>query len=260
MQAISIGSEYNSSVEDEYSVSPASREDLYSLASKEEKDEFEDCYEDRQQIYNGTEEFPEFTNHHTLTKTKDKSLKSDLKACGFPPNIIAKGDEIFFQMNSGLKRGTRRKQLVYFCATKAYDVLGIPEDPSKIATMCGITTSGISKANSMCSPSKTNYKAPAVHWEPKDFFKGYFQKIIELDLISFSETALNDVEEICAEVMEKSQALRDEKPQTVAAAVLIHYLQMNNCAIEKKKYNEIFGKSDMTLAKAKKKVSDAYNS
>jgi len=227
---------------------------------KDSDDEFEDYYEETQQICDGREEFPEFTNHHILVKGKEKSLKSDLKACGFPPDIIAKADEIHSKMDSGLKRGNRKKQQMFFCVSNAYNSLGIPEDPTKIARMCGISSSEISKANSMCSPSKTNFKSPPIHWEPKHFLEGYLRKLAELDIISFSDDVSIDIENICEDVMSKSQDLKDEKPQTVAAAVIVFYLQLHNCVIEKKKYDEIFSKSEMTILKIKNKVASAYNS
>ena len=225
-----------------------------------DEDDYENYFEDRQRIFNGSEPNPEFTKTHVLTKSKEKSLKSDLKNLGFPQEIVVQADEIFSQMDSGLKRGTRRRQLIFFCVHAAYNTLRIPEDPSNLANMCGITTSEISKAFSMCSPSKTKYKAPIVHWEPKDYLKFYYKKILELNIINFNDKVLEEVESICSEVMGKNKELKDEKPQTVAAAVLVFYLGLYGCGIDSKKYNEIFSKSSMTILKIKNKVALAYNS
>ena len=225
-----------------------------------DEDDFENYIEDRQQVYNGSEQHPEFTRTHVLTKRKIKSLKGDLEKAGFPPEIVVKADEIFSQMQSNLKRGGRYRQLMFFCVHSAYNTLRIPEDPSHLATMCGISTSEISKAFSMCSPSKSKYKPPAIRWEPKDYLRFYYNKLIDLNILNMDESTLNDIEQICSEVMEKSLELKDEKPQTVAAAVLVFYLQLHNCAIDAKKYNEIFNKSSMTIAKIKNKVATAYNS
>jgi acyl-coenzyme A synthetase/AMP-(fatty) acid ligase len=62
------------------------------------------------------------------------------------------------------------------------------------------------------------------------------------------------------EVMIKAPELNDEKPQTVAAAIIVYYLYRDGYTIDKDRYNSIFGRSDMTINKIKKKVSDAYNS
>ena len=225
-----------------------------------DEDDYENYFQDREHVCNGSEQHPEFTKNHVLTKSKDKSLKADLQNAGFPSEIVVKADEIFSQMDSGLKRGNRRKQLMFFCVHAAYNTLRIPEDPTNLASMCGITTSEISKAFSMCSPSKTNYKPPCINWQPEDYLKFYYKKIMELDIISFHDDVLDDIKGICEEVMEKNRELKDEKPQTVAAAVLVFYLQLHGCAVDVNKYKEIFNRSSMTIAKIKNKVAVAYNS
>ena len=163
-------------------------------------------------------------------------------------------------MESGLKRGVRRKQLMFFCVQNAYNLLNIPEDPSKLASMCGITNSEMMKANSMCSPSKTNYKPTPVFWRPKDFLSIFYQKLVDLEIIPYSDDSFADIESICEEVMSKNTGLHEEKPQTVAAAILVFYLSLHGYGIEKKKYTEIFGRSDMTIMKIKNRVAQIYNS
>jgi len=225
-----------------------------------DEDDYDNYFEDHQRVYNGSEQNPEFTKNHVLTKNKERSLKKLLQNAGFPQEIVIQADDIFSQMDSGLKRGTRMKQLMFFCVHAAYNTLRIPEDPANLANMCGITTSEISKAFSMCSPSKTKYKAPIVNWKPKDYLKFYYNKIVDLDIISFHDNVLEEITSICSEVMSKNQELRDEKPQTVAAAVLVFYLSLHGCAIDAKKYNEIFSRSSMTIMKVKNRVALAYNS
>lgn len=224
-----------------------------------DEDDTENYFEDKQVVCNGTEANPEYSNRHVLHKVKEKSLKVDLKAAGFPPEVVMKADEIFAQMKSGLKRGVRRRQLMFFCVQSAYNSMRIPEDPNRLASQCGITTSEIAKAYSMCSPSKVGYKPPAIFWKPEDYIKMYFQKIADLDIISYNKCVLDEVKEICDEVMQNDRELRDEKPHSVAAAVVVFYLQMNNCVLDPKKYMEIFNKSATSISKIKTKVSLAYN-
>src|SRR5665647_3408781 len=91
---------------------------------------------------------------------------------------------------------------------------------------------------------KTNYKTPSIRWSPRDYLKVYFQKIVDMNIISFSDETLREIEKICDEVLEKSFELRDEKPQTVAAAVIVFYLSLHGCAIDNKHYNELFHRSN----------------
>lgn len=255
MQAISLKNDFSE-------VDPKPKNISSETSSSYDENDFENYIEDRQRCFDGSETNPEFTNHHVFgkPKRKEKSLKEDLKKANFPPEIISKADEVFSQMNSGLKRGVRRKQLMFFCVQNAYNILGIPEDPSRLAILCGITSSEMMKASSMCSPSKISYQSPPVRWYPKDFLRVYYQKIIDMDIISLSDETLKDIESICEEVMLKSSELQDEKPQTVAAAIIVFYLGLHGCAIDKKKYTEIFSKSDMTIQKVKNRVASAYNS
>ena len=231
-----------------------------SSKSSYDEDDTENYFEDKQTVCNGSEANPEFTNCHVLHKVKEKSLKTDLKAAGFSAEIIMKADEIFLQMNSGLKRGVRRRQLMFFCVQSAYNELRIPEDPNRLAVLCGITSSEISKAYSMCSPAKVGYKPPAVFWKPEDYLKMYFQKIVDMDIIAFDKQVLFDIQKICDEVMKNDPQLRHEKPQVLAASIISFYLTLQNYTLEKKKYVEIFNKSDMSILKIKAKVCSAYNS
>lgn len=227
-----------------------------------DENDYENYIEEKQECLRGDEPNPEFTNHHVFgkPKRKEKSIKEELKKANFPPIIVAKADEVFVSMNGGLKRGVRRRQSMFFCVQTAYNLLGIPEDPARIATMCGITSSEMMKASSMCSFSKTKYKIAPIKWMPKDYLKVYFQKIVDMDIISFSDETLKEIEKICDEVLEKSFDLRDEKPQTVAAAVIVFYLGLQGYAIDKSKYNDIFSRSEITILKSTNKISSVYNS
>lgn len=238
------------------------RPEIKIISKKCYDDDFENYIEEKQHCYNGEEQCPEFTDHHAFGKgkKKEKSLKPDLEKANFPAVIIAKADEIFSQMKSGLKRGVRKKQLMFFCVREAYNLLGIPEDPSRLAKNCGITQSEMMRAGSVCSPSKINYKVAPVKWQPIDFLPIYIRRIEDMEIMNFPEDAVRDIETICEEVMSKSYDLHEEKPQTVAAAIIAFYIGLHGYSIDKNRYNDIFAKSEMTIGKLKNKVASAYNS
>ena len=239
--------------------SPSSNSSSSSTASYDE-DDTETYKEDKQVVCNGSEQNPEFTNCHVLTKTREKTLKPDLMACGFSPEIVMKADEIFLQMNSGPKRGVRRRQLMFFCVQSAYNEMRIPEDPGRLAAKCCISASEISKAYSMCSPSKVGYKPPCIFWKPEDYLRMYYQKMVDLDIIASNPQILQDLYKICVEVMRVSPELKDEKPQNVSQAVCLYFLEIQNYTLDKNKFNEIFNKSEASITKIKNKVRSAYTS
>jgi len=265
MQAFSYNSdqeeyaEYESDNSSLYDYETDTNDEEENYSAYDYDNDYENYYADTQHCYDGTEQHPEFTKRHSLPKNMDKSIKQELKKIGFPVNIIAKADEIFNKLEAGTKRGKRRRQMMFFCVKTAYNALGIPEDPNKLAKMCGITRADISKAQSMCAPTKTSYKAPIICYEPSDFLNIYYQKIQDLNIINFSDGTFYEIKEICEEVMEKDEELYDEKPQTVAAAVIVFYLSIHGLTIEKKRYKEIFGASDMTVNKLRNRVAYAYN-
>lgn len=214
--------------------------------------------EDKVYIYNGSESCPLYTKHHAIPRSNEKTIRPDLEKLGLPSNIINTADNIFQTMDVGTKRGKRRRMLLFYCSFTAYNQQNIPIDPFTLAKNCGLDRSGISKALSMCSPVQTNLSTPLVRYTPLDYIPVYFDKLNE-DWIEFPSGALDDIYKITKEVLSKDLDLSDEKPQTVAAAILVFYLQMNGFSIDKLKYQDIFGRSDMTINKIKKRISKAYN-
>lgn len=218
----------------------------------------DEVHEDKAYIYNGSESCPIYTNHHAIPRSNEKTIRPDLEKLGLPNNIVNSADSIYQDMSVGTKRGKRRKMLLFFCSFTAYNQENIPVDPIWLANICGLERSGISKALSMCSPVHTNFDAPLVRYTPKNYIPLYFRKLNE-EWITFPDGAIEDIYEMAEEVMSRDPDLNDEKPQTVAAAILVFYLQMHGYSIDKDKYKAIFGRSDMTINKIKKRVSKAYN-
>jgi len=222
-------------------------------------DEFDDeMCDDGVRIYDGSEGGSIYTNHHSIPKSNIKTIRPDLEKIGLAESIINQADNIYKQMNIGTKRGKRRKQLIFFCIFSAYNQQNIAVDPVELIKRCGLDKSSISKSLSMCSPIQTDYDAPLVRKIPQDFINIHYDKLKEI--VEFPEDALDDIYDITEEVLEQDLDLHDDKPQTVAAAILDYYLQLQGYCLDKSKYDEIFGSSDMTINKIKKKVIQAHNS
>lgn len=222
-----------------------------------DEDDYYDC-EDKPFIYDGSINGPLYTNHHSIPRPNDRTIRPDLEKLSLPDNIIGKADDIFQNMDIGTKRSKRRKRLVFFCTLTACDELGIPVEPNHLANICGIERCDISKSMSMCSSVHTNYDAPLIYHTPQKYISGYFKKLNE-EGMSFKDGAMDHIFEMMDDVLDKDEDLYEDKPQTVAAAILVYYLQINNYIVDKSKYKAIFGMSDMTVNKIKNKVAKAYN-
>ena len=217
----------------------------------------DEIYEDRVHIYNGSESCPIYTDHHAMPRNSERSIRTELDKLNIPSNIVNLADTIYQDMDVGTKRGKRRKMLVFFCTFTAYNQVNKPVDPIWLANICGLEGSSISKALSMCSPVYTNVETPMVRFSPKDYIPVYYKKLS--DWLEFPIGTLDDIYSITDEIMNKDMSLSDEKPQTVAAAILVFYMKMHGYTIDKENYKTIFKRSDMTINKIKKKVIKAYN-
>ncbi len=218
----------------------------------------DDIYEDKSYIYTGSESCPIYTKHHAIPRSGERTIRPYLVKLGLPTNIINSACKIHQNMNVGTRRGKRLRMLIFFCTFTAYSKESITVDPVKLAKICNIERSSISKSLSMCSTVNTQYTTPLVRYTPRNYIPIYYKKLNDV-YISFPDEALENIYVMTDEIMNKDPDLKDEKPQTVAAAILVFYLQINGYTIEKTKYNSIFNRSDMTINKIKKRVKTAYN-
>lgn len=211
---------------------------------------------DRDRIYNGSESGTVFTDHHAIPKRNEKSIRSDLeKLNSIPANIINVADSIYQKMDIGTKRGKRRKMLLFFCVFNAYNEEGTSVDAIWLAKVCGLERSSISKSLSLCSPVYTD--APMVKHTPRGAIPEQFERLSQL--LKFHDGALEEIYQMTDEIMTADPSLGDEKPHTVSAAILVHYMKLHGYVLDKDNYEPAFKRSDMTINKVKKKVVAAYN-
>ncbi len=214
--------------------------------------------EDTAYIYNGSESHPIYTTQHAIPRSNKRTIRPDLEKLGLPVNIINLSESIYQNMTVGTKRGRRRRMLLFYCVFTAYNREKIPVDPVSLANRCGLERSEISKALSMCSHVDKNYTEQIVRYTPKNYIPMYFKKLNDT-LIKFPDGAIEEIYNLTDEIMKLKPDLYDEKPLTVAAAIMVFYLEFYcKCSIDKKEYKTIFGRSDMTINKIKKIINKAY--
>jgi hypothetical protein len=226
--------------------------------------------EDEMHLFQGSANNPEFTTHHSLTKANEKNIREDLEKFNLPLDVINAADNIFQKLYISTRRGGKRKQLVYHCVRAAFDYLGIAKDPKELATICEIDPSDVSRAASMCSPVQTNSSSSIVEYSPSQFIPGVFERLEEAieSQVQFPEGTLDQILDIAAEVTPPNDdddpnqiynPLLDDKPQLVAAAIIVYYLEMHGIFLDRKKYKPIFHSTYSTINKLKIQVEEAYN-
>ena len=201
-----------------------------------------------------------YSTCHSMIRNVDKTIKSDLEKIGFSDAIIKKAVELHRNSQIGTRRGRRRKQTVFYYVFAAYNALGIPIEPKGLAERCGLKGTEISKAMSRCSPD--GFSAPnIVVWSPVEYIPECYNMILKkTDIrIQFPENTLCDIIKMGTEVTQTEPNLLDQKPQTMAAAIVLYYLTIHGIQLNRKDYANLFKSSDMTINKIFKEVASAYN-
>lgn len=258
MQRMHIKPEFSPSISDEQVVSNVSN-----VSNVPDDSEEEDCTNDPYVPFHGKMMDcgisgvgrNEFSKSHTMTKSTEKTILPDLEKLDIPNDVKIEAERIFRKLETNTKRGRRRKKLLFYCIFTAYTILNQPKDPKSIAELVDISSTQITKAFSMCSESQTNYKAPNVNWTPIDFIPQY------LESCGLSPDCEEEVIQFAKEILDKDPDLYESYPQVVAAGILQYYMTINGAInINKKKFADIFKKSEMTISKMYKKIAQIHNS
>lgn len=200
-----------------------------------------------QQIYGN--EGPIYFN----TRANEKSILKDMESFDLSDDIKNKAEEIFGKLNSATKRGNRRKQLIFFCIYNAYNEVGNPQDPKRIAEMVGIRTSEMTKALSMFSEAQTGYKPPSIHVNALHFLPQYCNDL------NLTEDTTNEILNFAQKILDRDPDLKETFPQKVAAGILSYYAKINGITIDKRFYSKMVQLSDVTINNMRKYIEKLDN-
>ena len=221
----------------------------------DESNFLDDYIYDEPQIYVGSNGKSEYTNCHAIPKLSERSIILDLDKIDIPEDVRNMSEQIFQQLETNTKRGRRRKKLLFYCIFNAYKELGHPQDPKLIAELVGISATEMTKAFSMCSELQTNYKPSSVFYSPLDYISIEFLEEVGLD-----EQCLDDILKLGQSILEKDPDLYENYPQVVAAGIILYYMTINGATVNKKEFARVVKRSEMTISKCLKRISQVHNS
>ena len=138
------------------------------------------------------------------------------------------------------------------CVFKAYENLGNPKDPVMIAKLLNVNKNEITKT---INSSSDNY---IIFHFPHEYIKDYLMILCPDNDI---DDLLKNITELAFQVYELKNDILDKKPQDVAVALILFYMQKFGFVIENKEgfYSDI-SKSSATINKLIKTISSAVNS
>lgn len=184
--------------------------------------------------------------------SKKPSIANDLAPLEISEQVKIEANNIFQTLNIPTKRKANRTRVIFFCVFMAYQNLGKVEEPRVIAKSVGLQHKEISKAFSICSKLHTDYVPTFTQKTPQDFVPIIINKL-------GIDTEVEEIVELLQEVLDKDPSLKDDFPQTVAAACVSFFLEIKGIKFPRSEIAHIIERSDMTLQKICNKVTKAYN-
>lgn len=198
---------------------------------------------------NGNDEWSRYR-----TSKVDRSIKNDIEKMAFTQDIKIRADLIYHTMNSTTHRGRRRKQLLFYCIYNACKELKVHYDPKYIANQIGITDGDMTKALSLFSEVQTGYSTSTSGFTtPLDYIPDYCRQI------GLTEEAIDDVNSLAIDIINKDKTLRDSFPHTVAAGILKYYTLIRGLKIDNKVYASVVGLSEATVSTIYRRISSIDN-
>jgi transcription initiation factor TFIIIB Brf1 subunit/transcription initiation factor TFIIB len=180
-----------------------------------------------------------------------KSHLPELDKLNLPDDVKEKAESIFYKLNQGTRRSKKRKQQIFICIYYAKKILGVVQDPKKLADEIGLKSGDVAGALSMFSELQTGFEAPLTFVSPLDYIDDYCSKI------GLSSELTEECKISCAEIIDKDDELLERSPQTVAAGLVRYFLFINGIAVAD--YSKVIGFSDATINNMYNLISEIDN-
>jgi len=190
--------------------------------------------------------------NHIPAKTLTFTIMNELNKFNIPDDIKKDAERIYHTLNYHIRRGRKRKKMIFYCIYNAFLEHDIIYDPYILADFIGLEANEVQKCFSMFIVD--NYKPVLKKFHPKDFFPHYC-KIFNINL-----DALPRLEKLCNEIINKDKSLLEMFPQTVSASILYYFLTINGITINKLEFCKKLKRSETFITKLYEKIASIHNS
>ncbi len=185
-------------------------------------------------------------------KPKEKSIASDLAKYNVPEDIIARADELYKQDDVKICRQRKRLHLLFYYTLGAYRSIHRDVDPNKIAKYFDLT-----QGDTMTAVSTFNKKKKRSNLTFSSPVKLTGDYCFELKIRD--PEIVEEIVNLCRNVICKNPLLLNNYPQTVASGVLWYYFQTYNYEPDRENFETVVGRSTATIKKVAKLVSTIDN-
>lgn len=202
-----------------------------------------------------------------VKKTPISGIIDDINILDYPAEIkegaigILKILEQDFSSRHELlsRRGSRRKQLIYYCILASYFRSEDPIDPSEIAQKFNLRSCESSRAireyHTLEMKSLVNLELGTMDLIPR-----YCRRL------QFTSEFVKDVENLARSILKKEPSLKDRhSPRKIAAGIISYYLESRGFSVEKDPttgqtpLQDVFLFSEVTISQIVKIISEIDN-
>ena len=179
-----------------------------------------------------------------------KSIIKELERLRLPEKVLNEADRIFVKIKPATTKGNRRWELLFYCVYCAYQDLGIAVDPNFIAKDLGMPKESIPKAINTFS-AYAGYKPVSRIYLPTSLIRSYADKL-----------NLSNVDEIISlgeMICRKTDDFNEDYPQKFSAGIVLFYLSLNCCSIDKRILAEKLCTTEATLNSTYQTIARVYN-
>lgn len=183
-----------------------------------------------------------------------RTIYEELQRLDLPESIRALANDIYARLagDTGTRRCSVRRSLIFFCVYNAYLESGEIRDPVEIAKLVGIAPNGIAHALKQFSYPLTCYRIKNVTTRPCDLIEQYArQQGIREDLVP-------QVAVLCAK-WTSSPVFKRLMPQPVAAGALRYYMELNGLALDMDAFLKQYHLTRLALDQAYHRIVELDN-
>lgn len=184
----------------------------------------------------------------------NKTIQDELQRLPLPDPIRATANDIYVRLSedTGTRRCTVRRKLIFFCVYNGYLENGEVPDPVQIAKLVGVSPAAISNALKHFSFPRTSYRIRKVATRPTDLLPQYAR------ILGLREDAVDDLLTLAARCTDHA-AFAKMMPQPVAAGVLRYYMELQGVPVDIDRFLEAFHITRIALDQAYHKVIEHDN-
>jgi transcription initiation factor TFIIIB Brf1 subunit/transcription initiation factor TFIIB len=183
-------------------------------------------------------------------KIEEKNISKDVSSMNFSDSIVSVANDLYIACTKGqIYRGGSRKAVIFACIFHAYKLAGNHQTPDALISAFGLTRKAGLKGMKILNiniPKESEIHNTII--TPNHIISDTMDKFLT------TPEQKNEVYEIYKKIDNRSSKLNRARPQSVAAAVIYHWVNTRDINISISDFAGITNLSELTILKNMKEV------